>query len=138
MGAGSCILGLASLVHWFRRPHYTAYGIAAVLIGSFATGLALAYQVKYADGALDFLLFEAPTPLAYYEILLALALLAAGVFLARTRSKPAGTGLAFLAMAGLIYLLSSAMHTADRSMEPAPEAKDLAFQRDINNSKYLN
>ena len=78
MAVFSCILGVASLVYWYQRPHHTAYGIAAVFIGSVAAGLGLAYQVKHAAGTLDSVLFSLPTPLAYYALFIATVLLTAG------------------------------------------------------------
>jgi hypothetical protein len=116
MGVISCALGITALVHWFQRPHYTAYGISAVLIGSFATGLALAFQVKHAAGALDFLLFSSATPTAYYSITAMVAVFVSGILLARLKSKPAGVVLATLAIIALMVTTGSTLHTADQNM----------------------
>jgi hypothetical protein len=124
MGVFSCALGITALIHWFHRPHYTAYGISAVLIGSFATSLALAYQVKHAGGDLDFLLFSFATPLAYYGITAIVVVLVLGILLARLKSKSVGAVLAALAAVVLMETTGSALHTADRAIEPQCETND--------------
>jgi hypothetical protein len=117
MGVFASALGIASLVHWFQRPHYTAYGISAVLIGSFAASLGIAYQVKYAGGELDFLIYSVPTPFAYYGILTIVVFFSMGTVLARLKSKLVGTVLATLATVIFIVAVSSSLHTADQTID---------------------
>ena len=123
MGVFACALGIASLVHWFTRSHYTAYGISAVLIGGFAASLGLAYQVKHAGGQLDFIITSVPTPLAYYVISIIVAFFVLGTLLARLRSKLPGTVLASLAVVVFIAVMGSALHTSDQTMDATSQLK---------------
>jgi hypothetical protein len=138
MGVFASALGFASLVHWYYRPHYTAYGISAILIGGGTASLGLAYQVKHAGGELDFLVYSVPTPLAYYVISTIVVFLVLGTLLARLKSMLPGTVLAALALVVLIAVTGSALHTADRSLDPPSDTNNPVssqVQNGINISK---
>jgi hypothetical protein len=123
MGMGACLLGVPSVTHWFERPGYTGWGIAGISLGSVATGLGFAYQVKHADGRFDFLLYPLGVPQAYWIMGIAAALIIAGLFLARLKTKIIGAIVAGVAIAVLSICMGWSLTTADRLMTKAASSE---------------
>lgn len=117
LGVLGCVFGIPSITHWFYKPGYTPWGISALVLGVTAADLSTAYQIKYAQGALDGAFFSIGPLLAAGICASAIAICALGLVIARKKNRPFGIFLTSSALAGLIVVSTAALITADRQYE---------------------
>lgn len=130
LGAAACALGIPSVLYWYARPGYVAWGVAGILLGIAAISVGLAFQIKHAASSLDVLFRALPTPDAYFVLGAAFVALAAGMLLGRLRFRIPGAIIAGLAITVLAVSGGWALLTADRAMGAAePSVAAHADQR---------
>jgi hypothetical protein len=117
------VLGLAasipSITYWHHKPGYTGWGISGLFLGCWSFSLGFAYQTKYADGALDYLVHPfTVTPLIAANIALGLVT-AFGLYLARVKHRKIGIVLSALAMLAVSVFSGWTLVTADHAFERA-------------------
>ncbi len=139
VGWGGVVLGLLglsasipSITHWHPKPGYTGWGISGLFLGYWSISLGLAYQTKYADGALDHLVF----PFSLSQLIPATVILgmitAFGLYLSRSKRKNIGLLISACAMLTISFLSGWTLITADKAYEQAQQAaipKELQSQR---------
>ncbi len=118
-GVLGCVFGVPSITHWFHKPGYAPWGISGLILGITGADLSLAYQIKYAEGALDSLVVALSPVAAIAGFAVAAAVCAAGLVLARTKNRSAGVVVAGAALAALVLVGTWGLVTADRQVETA-------------------
>ena len=117
MGVLGCALGIPSITHWYHKAGYTPWGISGLVLGVTAFDLSVAFQLKHAAGALGALVFSIAPITAALVCFGASALCAAGLVLARKKSRAAGIAVSATALALLMTVSAAALVTADRAYE---------------------
>lgn len=125
-GLAACAIGVPSITHWFRRPGHTGWGAASIMTGSVAASVGFAYQVKHAQGALDFLVQSLPAPEAYLALAGALVVVAAGLVVARRKGRRFGVAIAAVGILALVVAGGWSLTTADRALLGRGEPVDSA------------
>lgn len=116
LGALACGSGVPSVIYWFKKDGYAGWGIAGITIGAFTTSLGLAYQVKHSFGQLDILSFTIEVPVALGVGLCAVIVTAIAMWLGARKQLFVMVLVAYVAVATIIAVASSALTTFDRAL----------------------
>ena len=115
------VLGLSasipSITHWHQKPGYTGWGISGLFLGFWSFSLGLAYQIKYAEGALDYLVVPVVVSQLIPATIILGVIVALGLFWARVHHRNAGVLIAAVAMLAISLLSGWTLITADRAYE---------------------
>lgn len=114
LGGMAVGVGMPAITHWYKRPGSTGFGIAGIILGEITLSVGLAYQIKHAAGAADFIFFSLQTRAAFPLLAVAILLGISGLIIARRKHRPVGLIIAAFAFTFFFVAAGWTLLTADR------------------------